>query len=209
MSVKHIADRIDGFVNKDPDRVIDMWSKNKNWLIHQKVIERLMLNGFSPSSPASLLDAGCGTGDFVNSLIRLGFNQVQVTGFDCSPAAIQAAKDRWLGGTWFVAESPFPELEGCEKFDFGVCLGPFCYTQGTNKWDCFRMLPDLMKVCSHGVGYFMYTDVRNSKPGKWFTRFYPEEVKERFPECRIVTDPTLISEFGSNYEDLDKVLIIW
>lgn len=57
----------------------------------------------------------------------------------------------------------------------------------------------------------MYTDKREAKPGQVFTRFHPDEVQERFPDCEVIVDDELIAEYvsGIGYEDFDKAIIKW
>lgn len=210
-NLQHIANRIDGFVSKDPRRVVDMWSKRKADFIHDRALSHLWphYQSMDADTTVYLLDAGCGTGEIVESLKRNQFD-VSVTGFDISMKAVEEAERRYpMGHTWHCGTIGFTEF--MRHSDLATCLGPFAYTQGSDKWDCFTLLPKLMAVATHGVGYFMYTDKLNAKPGKVFTRFHPDEVAARFPQVKVIIEPELIADYvsGTGYEDLDKGLVVW
>lgn len=206
---EHIAKRIDGFVSKDPGRVVDMWSSKKADRIHYICLWQAGF--FQKPAPQLILDAGCGTGRLWHNLRGWGYVH-HIRGFDVSVEAIKccpASSDC----EWVVASTVEQAVRQFRitRFDWATCFGPFAYTQGTDKWDCFSLLPGLRARCTHGVGYFMYTDKREAKPGPVFTRFHPDEVQERFPDCEVIVDDEMIAEYvsGVGYEDFDKAIIKW
>lgn len=194
MSTDYIANRIDGFISKDPKRVVDMWSAKKADYIHRVALDRAGL--FQAPNSQLILDAGCGVGRLYTNLIAWGYGSHHIHGFDVSAEAIkhcpQSSMCKWAqASTVDDACRAFNTY----KYDFGVCFGPLCYTQGKYKLDCLALLPRLLAVCKHGVGYFMYTSVKNAAPGKVFTRFHPDEVQNEFPNTRVIIDDELIAEY--------------
>lgn len=206
MSLIAVQQRINGYVVKDPKRVIDMWSRRKNQQIHEVALRTL-----NAWSPASFLDCGCGTGDIIVAMEALGWpmDEIKVTGYDVSDEAILVAKARYPQHNWLFQQHP-PDNG---SWDFGLCFGPLCYTWDmTDKWKAITsVLGDLMRCTKHGVAYFMYTDKWKAKPGSVFTRFHPDEIKGRFPEVTVHIPPDLIQEYvdGLQFCDMDKGLITW
>jgi len=205
--MNHIAKRINGFVSKDPNRVIDMWSAKKADRIHQICIRHLNM----PKQRVRILDAGCGKGDLIYNLKTCGYKSFDYTGFDCSSEAIEVCKQKWQGGNFHVAEDCLPLFRDEPQFDYGFILGPLAYTQGNHKMDCLKLVTTMRYMCTHGVGYFMYTEAKDSAPGPVFTRFNPKEIAEVLPDCRVIIDDEMISEYksGASYEDFDKGIILW
>jgi SAM-dependent methyltransferase len=68
--------------------------------------------------PASVLDAGCGTGRVAIELAERGFD---VVGVDLDPSMVAAAQRRRPEGTWIVADVATLELD--RRFDLVVMAG--------------------------------------------------------------------------------------
>lgn len=73
---------------------------------------RKLISGYSPSSGFSILDAGCGEGYFLGTIL-LGFPFADAWGVDISVPAIDAAARKYPAGHWVVANAdrflPFGE----------------------------------------------------------------------------------------------------
>ena len=69
---------------------------------------------------ASLLDVGCGLGDFYAYLHERGLN-VEYMGFDISPAMIRQCRDRFGEGHFACGE--FLDIEPQSRFDYTVAFG--------------------------------------------------------------------------------------
>ena len=70
--------------------------------------------------PATVLDAGCGTGRVAIELARLGHD---VVGVDVDPAMLEAARAKAPGLTWIVADLTDPALDLGRTFDVVVMAG--------------------------------------------------------------------------------------
>lgn len=88
-------------------------------LVRRAWIEHL--TNWLPPAPASVLDAGCGTGSLTVLLAELGY---EVTGLDLSPAMVAhaEAKVRAAGQrvTFWIMDAAVPQLGG-RRFDVIVC----------------------------------------------------------------------------------------
>jgi SAM-dependent methyltransferase len=70
--------------------------------------------------PASVLDAGCGTGRVAIELARLGHD---VVGVDVDPAMLEAARAKAPALTWVEADLTDPQLDLGRTFDLVVMAG--------------------------------------------------------------------------------------
>jgi SAM-dependent methyltransferase len=70
--------------------------------------------------PATVLDAGCGTGRVAIELARLGHD---VVGVDVDPAMLEAARAKAPGLTWVEADLTDPQLDLGRTFDVVVMAG--------------------------------------------------------------------------------------
>jgi SAM-dependent methyltransferase len=70
--------------------------------------------------PATVLDAGCGTGRVAIELARLGHD---VVGVDVDPAMLETARTKAPGLTWVEADLTDPELDLGRTFDVVVMAG--------------------------------------------------------------------------------------
>ena len=70
--------------------------------------------------PATVLDAGCGTGRVAIELARRGHD---VVGVDVDPAMLEAARAKAPGLTWIVADLTDPALDLGRTFDVVVMAG--------------------------------------------------------------------------------------
>lgn len=211
MSYESIQQRIDGFIAKDPKRVVDMWSPKKNDLIHDSMLASL---GMPRDRSISLLDIGCGNGTLLNSLARNGYDlgKIRYTGIDVSAKAIEYCKQTWPTKDFEQTAQPHGH------FDYCFCAGPWAYKITDDKVADIRYgIGEAMCYCTHGIGYFLYTERRYSKPGQVFIRFTPHEIAECLVglpcegQVTIRVDPGMIAEYVQDvaYCDLDKGFVIW
>ena len=203
MSIQDIANRVDGFIEKDGSRVVDMWSDRKNDQIHDRMIQLLDL----PRS-FSILDVGCGNGRLLRSLERNGYDLdlIVYQGIDVSAKAIEYCRGKY-------PDQKFEHtaiLRG--HHDYAFVAGPWAYRQTEDKTEDLRLqILDAMHVSKHGIGYFMYTDQVKAPPGRVFNRFHPQEVANLFPEAKVIVCDDMIVEYVQDvgYADLDKVFVLW
>ncbi len=72
-------------------------------------------------APFTLLDIGCGLGDYVPFLEQEGYNRVDYNGIDIIPAMIVNAKRKFPGRHFFVRD--FMDIGFRLTFDYLVCSG--------------------------------------------------------------------------------------
>lgn len=92
-------------------------------LLDPKVYEawRRLLSAYVPSTPATILDIGCGTGSLSVLLSQLGHD---VTGIDLSPVMIEHAHEKAQEAnqdiSFMVMDASYPQLTS-KQFDVIVC----------------------------------------------------------------------------------------
>jgi len=97
---------------------------------------------------ASILDYGCGTGDFYRFLKRRGFD-VQYTGVDINENFIALAKKKYPECTFNVLDGPEDHVEGF--FDYIVICGVFNLRVPGVADDMKETLVTLFKHCNKGM----------------------------------------------------------
>lgn len=94
----------------------DSWFASPAGALAQRLQHRMMLQLLAPQPGDSILDVGCGTGETMRLLTRLG---VHTTGLDRAPAMLAAAR-RKLGGASLIhgdaVNLPFPDA----RFDAAI-----------------------------------------------------------------------------------------
>lgn len=98
---------------------------------------------------ASILDYGCGTGDFYRFLKRRGFNNVQYTGVDINENFIELARKKYPECTFNVLDGPEDHVEGF--FDYIVICGVFNLRVPGVADDLKEALVMLFKHCNKGL----------------------------------------------------------
>ena len=116
------------------------------------------LGAFNPAAPAKVMDFGCGRGQLVHALSKLGFDT-----YGCDITAY------WLGdhlpiseGLSTISLSPYRLPFDENTFDFVISTSVLEHAQ--NKEDCFR---EIHRVLRPG-GYSMHL-----YPGKWYLPYEP------------------------------------
>ncbi len=101
----------------------------------------------------SVLDVGCGLGDFYRYLIPLTTNYI---GYDIVPEMVMVARRKYPGVNFF---SEFPN----EKFDFVFASGVFNLPEEHWVDKTFNMISDMFDHCNIGVGINFLSDYSKTK----------------------------------------------
>ncbi len=95
------------------------WTDYLQVLLFEKM--SLLLGVIEPSERYSILDVGCGMGDYSRYLSDHGYQTIDYTGIDIMPAMIAIARKKYPQKKFFVAD--FFDGSFAMEFDFIVCSG--------------------------------------------------------------------------------------
>ncbi|MDC3293777.1 class I SAM-dependent methyltransferase [Alphaproteobacteria bacterium] len=128
-----------------------------------------VLSQIGDISAASVLDVGCGLGDFYEFLVKNGFN-CQYTGIDSNSNMIALAKDRQKGINVFQMD--FNNMKFSEgSFDYVVLSGAFNLSednQGAKVLNCIRQLFSISRM---GVAFNILSSHANKlESGEYYVR---------------------------------------
>ena len=118
------------------------WEKGKQFLrFHQLTCDFELKN-------ASILDVGCGFGDFIKYLNLNKIKNFKYVGVDIIEDFINEAKKLYLNDDIKFYKSNFIDLELSEKFDYGIASGTFNLAiEGVNGYD--NVESNLIKMFGH------------------------------------------------------------
>lgn len=104
-----------------------------------------------PLASASVLDVGCGLGDFWAWLAEKSL-PVSYAGLDITPRMIEIARQRFPG-VRFQTGDILDDFFGAEKFDYVVASGIFAKRQ-TQPFEFLKaMATKMFSLAHHGVGF--------------------------------------------------------
>jgi len=112
----------------------------------------------------SVLDYGCGTGDFYGFLKRRGFD-VRYTGVDINENFIELAKKKYPGCAFQVADASDDRLGG--SFDYVVICGVFNLNVPGVAEDMKEALVTLFKRCNKGLALNCLSSHASEMDPKW------------------------------------------
>jgi len=99
----------------------------------------------------SLLDVGCGFGDYFNYLKQRGIKNVKYNGIDLTDKIVNVAKEK--NPLANVVQGNVLDLPDDKKFDYVVSVGVNGVKTGDN-WDNLTSVLDKMwKLCKKGIAY--------------------------------------------------------
>lgn len=116
----------------------------------------IMFEGLVLRDTASILDIGCGFGDFYQYLVSQGATPRYV-GCDISPEVLNVARNRYPDVQFElrdVIEDPYPD----KSFDYVCISGIFNHRLDDNENFLRKMLSTAYRTCSRGVAANMTTD---------------------------------------------------
>ncbi len=120
----------------------------------QQYIRFVALAAIGDLNNCSILDVGCGFGDFYDFLKQKGSN-VQYTGYDISSKLVEIARQKHPEATFQVRD--ILEEESNEKFDYVVSSGILNARLSDNEGFVKRMLKRCFELCNMGVAINMMT----------------------------------------------------
>jgi SAM-dependent methyltransferase len=104
-----------------------------------------------PLDGYSLLDVGCGLGDFWGYLTEKGV-EVSYTGYDITPAMVSEAKRRFPAVPFEVRDL-LDESDGVPRFDYVVASGIFALRQDRPMRYLLGMVRRMFNMCRKGVAF--------------------------------------------------------
>jgi SAM-dependent methyltransferase len=119
---------------------------------------------------ASILDVGCGLGDFLDWVQGAGM-EVRYTGVDITPRMIESARARFPGKA-FILGSLFDAQDQLEdSYDFVLASGIF-YFRENGPWEYLTHTVSLMfRLCKQGVAF---NSLSAWAPQKEAQEYYPD-----------------------------------
>jgi SAM-dependent methyltransferase len=172
---------------KDRDRIVDRYNQRLAQFGHdprtlasgppeRHALRFTVLKEVGIESGMSVLDVGCGFGDFYGWLRRQGID-VRYTGIDINPALVEIAKQHHPDAAFAVADLQVDDLDA--RFDFVVSSSAFnlALAAGDNYTFAADMLARAYAIADRGVAFdFLssYVDFR----GDSAFHYQPERVFE-------------------------------
>jgi ubiquinone/menaquinone biosynthesis C-methylase UbiE len=103
------------------------------------------------SNDDSLLDVGCGFGDYFNYLKQKGIKNIKYNGIDLSDEIVDVANEK--NPLINVVQGNVLDLPDDKKFDYVISLGFNAVKTGEN-WETLTAVLDKMwKLCKKGIAY--------------------------------------------------------
>ncbi|MCS7203895.1 MAG: class I SAM-dependent methyltransferase [Thermodesulfovibrio sp.] len=144
------------------------WTPKGQKLRYEKILELMNPQGLS------LLDFGCGRGDFYGFLKERNI-KCRYVGIDINPTLIKEAKTKYPEGEFIVTdieETPF-----LQKFDYTVAIGVF----NLNIHGVKESMKNCIKILYGNTNkelIFTCLDARTKNKDIELVYFYPDELKE-------------------------------
>lgn len=136
--------------------------KTLGWLKSRQTVRFEILSEIGDLNNCSILDIGCGFGDFYGFLIKKGLN-VEYTGYDINPNLIKIAREVYPIARFEVKDI---EEEVNKVFDWVFSSGVFNFRLSDNEGFIRSMLRRMFQLSKKGVAAdFMstYVDFKNGE----------------------------------------------
>ncbi|MFH0823906.1 MAG: methyltransferase domain-containing protein [Pseudomonadota bacterium] len=116
---------------------------------------------------STILDVGCGTGDFLDYLTRRGI-ELDYTGYDIAPAMIDLAKRRFPGAR-FAVRDLHGQVEERGGFDYVMASGIFSLRKVRPFEFMAAMVRKMFQRCRKGAAFnSLSTSASRKVPGEFY-----------------------------------------
>lgn len=159
--------------------------KTLGWFKGRQTIRFEILSEIGDLNNCSILDIGCGFGDFCGFLIKKGLN-VEYTGYDINPNLIRIAREVYPKAHFEVKDIEEEEIN--KVFDWVFSSGAFNFRLSNNEGFIRSMLRSMFQLSKKGVAAdFMsaYVDFKNEEA--YYAK--PEEI---FSFCKTLSKRLLL-----------------
>ena len=112
----------------------------------------------------SILDVGCGFGDYFNYLKQKGIKNVKYCGIDISNKIVDFAKEK--NSSVNVIQGNVLDLSDDEKYDYVISLGFNCVKTGSNWETLTQVLDKMWKLSKKGIAYNAVSTFSEDSPRK-------------------------------------------
>lgn len=112
----------------------------------------------------SVLDVGCGFGDYFNYLKQRGIKNVKYCGIDISNKIVDLAKEK--NSLVNVIQGNVLDLSDDEKYDYVISLGFNAVKTGSNWETLTQVLDKMWKLSKKGIAYNAVSTFSEAKPRK-------------------------------------------
>ena len=112
----------------------------------------------------SVLDVGCGFGDYFNYLKQRGIKNVKYCGVDISNKIVDFAKEK--NSLVNVIQGNVLDLSDDEKYDYVISLGFNCVKTGSNWETLTQVLDKMWKLSKKGIAYNAVSTFSETSPRK-------------------------------------------
>jgi len=134
------------------------WSSEEDQYLQFSVMANHMID-WQDLSGISVLDIGCGQGDFYNYLLKRN-NTIQYTGIDVSPEMIKIAKEKNPNANFI--QGGFLEKD-LESYDYVFSIGAFNSIREGNQLDFLdKCIEKMLKITKRTAGLMLTNQVIQS-----------------------------------------------
>ncbi|MCX7677985.1 MAG: class I SAM-dependent methyltransferase [Spirochaetes bacterium] len=167
------------------------WTDYLQILLFEKI--SLLFSSRNSSERFSVLDVGCGLGDFSRFLRDHGYRIVEYVGIDIMPEMVRLARQKYPQERFLIGD--FINVTFSRKFDYAICSGALnivCekdYRAHENFVRCF--IKKMYRLAQNGIAFNLL-----SREGKDFfpydSKFYYADFNEIEAFCRTFAAKVIV-----------------
>lgn len=166
---------------------------------HSRFRSLLRLGDFNGTS---LLDIGCGTGDFLGFLLSQNIKPMIFHGIDLMPEFIQVANRRYCNKAIRFYQKDFFETDFHGSFDYIICNGALNVREKNNMLLLEKAISKSLKHCKKALGFTLLKHADGYLGDERIFHYQKDKVYE------VAKKYSNNVEFFSDYADNDFTLII-